>query len=369
MVIGLAAAALAAPVVCEPGEAARLVRDANIEPTRVPVTHPWLVPGLARASQAAAAAAVAQECDAGGELVVQRGDQYEGAGWSAYMVVLSRVELEGCSLVHHRVPISVGIGPEEQPHYTVGEPLPEERTPLDASCPDPAVWREQTVIDGENTAVRLVLVVDHAGDQVTHSHVAVRTASPAGWEEQVLVTPAPPRLLDPAAAGPLLRLAPTPEGDVFVVASQDRALAPCRALGGQTVWRHAPGGWVASEGRDALRLLAEHALWRYAGDDGWLLILALDDEEDEDLIDPRIRRLQRRDPEPLMKLHSGDFPGLHAGYVVVTPAPWPTEALADAARGRWRRSALAYVKAAWRAPDPCVPPPAGPSAPAPQDSR
>lgn len=349
--IWLAAAAAAAPVVCDPDQAARLLQDAEIRPERVPVTHPWLVPGLARGGDAGVAAAVARECDGPGELVVQRADQYEDAGWAAYVVVLSRVERDGCSLLHHRLPISVGIG-GDAPVYRIRGSLPPERTPI-ADCPDPAVWREHRVIGGENSAVRLVLVVDREGERVTHSHVAVRTADPTGWSEQILLDPAPPRLLDPTAAGPTVRLARTADRTTLVVASGDRSPPPCRPLGGQTVWRWEAGRWVASEGREALTLLASHGLWRYAGDDGWFLILAIDDEDDEDLMAPRKRRLEKRDPEPLYTLKSADFPGLHAGYVVVTPGPWPTEAEAQAARGRWRRGAVAYVKAAWRASDPC----------------
>ena len=350
--IALAMAAQAAPVVCDPDAAARLVRDADVEPQRVPVTHPWLVPGLARSTgDAETAAAVRAECDAGGELVVQRGEQYDGAGWSAYVVVLSRVERQGCSLVHHRVPISVGIDGDEV-RYRIRGPLPEERTPID-DCLEPAVSRLQTVIGGHDDAVRLVLVTDHEGDRVTHTHVAVRTADPTGWTDQILLDPAPARLSDPAGAGPRVRLAPTPSGDTLVVASSDRTAPPCRALGGQTVWERTDAGWVALRGRDALARLASEGLWRYAGDDGWMLILAFDDEEDRHLMVPRMSRFQRRDDEPLYLLDSAGFPGLHAGYVVLTPAPWPTEDLALAARGRWRRNALAYVKRAWAAPPAC----------------
>lgn len=40
----------AAPVVCDPSAAARLVEEARIEPHRVPVTHPRLAPGIDRKS-------------------------------------------------------------------------------------------------------------------------------------------------------------------------------------------------------------------------------------------------------------------------------------------------------------------------------
>jgi hypothetical protein len=70
-------------------------------------------------------------------------------------------------------------------------------------------------------------------------------------------------------------------------------------------------------------------------------------------VSSRMDRLRRRDGDTLYMLDSADFPELNGGFVVVAPAPWPTEAEARRARGRWKRSALAYVKSAWRAPDPC----------------
>lgn len=365
--VGASTPAFAAPVVCDSAEAARLLVDARIDERRVPVTHPWLVPGLARRAgdargappgQAAVAAAVAEECAAGGELVVERAEQVEQGSWAAYVVVLSRAERQGCSLVHHRLPISVGFGPTAaDTTYGLRGELPPERTPLDG-CPEPAVWRSQTQLAGGDGAVRLFVVADHRGDAIEHSHVAVRTASPTGWREQVLLDPAPPRLLDPSAGGPLVALASTRDDETLIVASHDRHVGEdgaCTAVGGQVVWRRGPEGvWSAIAQREALTLLAQQGLWRFAGDDGWLLILAQDDEDDRDLVGPRTRRLQRRDPEPLYVLTSSSFPMLYAGFVVITPAPWPTEAEAFRARGRWGRSGWAYVKRAWQAADPCA---------------
>lgn len=223
-------------------------------------------------------------------------------------------------------------------------------------CQVPAAWRQEQVIAGEDDAVRLVLVTDHEGEAIVHTHVAVRRATPGGWSEQVLLDPAPPRLLDPQAAGPTVELARRRDGEPVVVVSHDRTPGLCRPLGGQEVWRATDGVWTSVSGREALTALAREGLWRQAGDDGFLLILGQDDEDDADLVEPRRRRLQRRDPEPLYLMSSSDFPGLVPGFVMIVPAPWPTEAEAEAAKGRWTRSASVYVKQAWIAPDPCAAP-------------
>ena len=350
-----ASVAAAAPVVCDPVEAERLVRDAYIDVQRVPVTHPWLVPGLAR--NAAGSNGIAEEiaslCDAEGQMQITYWptDQHGEADWSAYVVLLTVTRTEGCGLVHRTLPLSVGIGPGG-PRYSL-RGAPTTRFTPKQGCPDPATERREELLAGAGTAVRLVLIKDIVRNETVETHVAVRTATAAGWTEQIIASPAPPRLLDPTAPGPTIALAQGDEGAPLIVRSGDRTPSPCRALGGQTVWRSTPIGWKKVDGRDALTLLARKGLWRYAGDDGWLLILAQDDEEDIDLVRPRRRRLRRRDPEELYLLYSADFPGLYAGYVVITPGPWPTEAAAQAARGRWKRAAFAYVKRAWVAPDPC----------------
>jgi hypothetical protein len=301
----LASIAAAAPVVCDPAEAERVRVDARIDELRAPVTHPWLVPGLARQSgDPDVRAEVARLCAGEGNLFVERADVYEQSGWSSHLLVLSRIEQDGCSLVHHRVPLSVGIGP--------------------------------------------------AGDAIVHTHVAVRRASPEGWSDQILLDPAPPRLLDPTAAGPDLALARSRSGEPLVVLSHDRTADPCVPLGGQEVWRSTDRGWTSVSGREALTLLALEGLWRLAGDDGFFLILGQDKESDADLVEPRRRRLQRRDPGRLYLMSSSDFPGLNPGFVMIVPAPWPTAEEAEAAKGRWTRSASVYVKQAWIASDACA---------------
>lgn len=350
----LVASAVAAPVVCDPDEAERVLVDARIDELRAPVTHPWLVPGLARRTgDPAVSEEVARLCAGKGNLFVERAEVYEQSGWSAHLLVLSRIELDGdCSLVHHRVPLSVGIGPSGATYRVRGE-LPPERTPMGA-CAAPAVWRQERIVAGGDEAVRLVLVIDHAGDEVVHTHVAVRQATPGGWSDQVLLDPAPPRLLDPTAAGPEVGLARARNGDPVVVVTHARTDSPCRAVGGQEVWRSTDQGWTSVTGREALTVLAREGLWRLAGDAGYLLILGQDNERDADLVEPRRRRLQRRDPEPLYLMSSSDFPGLNPGFVMITPAPWATAAEAEVAKSRWTRSASAYVKRAWIAPDPCA---------------
>jgi hypothetical protein len=352
----LALRAGAAPVICDPELAERLVVDARIDVARVPVTHPWLVPGLARkAADPATAQAVERICASGGDLFVERAESVERPGFKAYALVLSRVEPDGCALVHERVPLSIGIG-LAGPTYTLRGSLPPERTPTEG-CEAPAEWREERLVAGRGDVVRLVLVLDHRGDEIVRTHVVVRTASRDGWAEHVLIEPAPPRLLDPGASGPTLEMARAPDGQVLVALSHDRLLSrdkpgACRALGGQEVWQLGPVG--VSEpvsGREALTLLARTGLWKLAGDDGYLLILAQDDEEDIDLFDARRRRLQKRDPEPLYLLSSSAFPKLNAGYILITPGPWESEELAREAKGRWSRSGT--IKQAWAAPDPC----------------
>jgi hypothetical protein len=351
VVIALAFTARAATVVCDPAEARRILVDANIDEARAPVTHPWLVPGLAvAAGEPRVAEVVRAICARGGDLSVEPADAWEDIGWAAYTLLVTSSERDACGLVHHHVSLSIGIR-LGAPRYSLRAALPDERTPL-ASCDAPATWRSERVIDGEQSAVRLVVVEDHEGDAVRR-HLVARRAGPGGWVDQELLDPAPPRVADPAAAGPLVRLAPTRTGEPWIVASQDRLLGPCSPLGGQQVWRWVGERWVRSEGRGALGLLAREGLWRYAGDDGWMLILAQDDEGDLDLLLPRVRRLQERVPEDLLEpLASADFPRLNPGFYVAVPVPWATEAEARAARSAWNIPP-SYVKRAWAAVDPC----------------
>lgn len=353
--IALLATAHAASVVCDGAEARRVLVEARIDEARVPVTHPWLVPGLAReALDPEAAAAVARVCEEGDERFVDRAESYQGPGWSAHTLVLVGVSRQGCSVVHHRVALTVGIGPDGT-RYSLRASLPDERTP-DQTCDAAAVWQEERVLAGADAEVRLVRQVDHQGDRVVGSRLLVRRADPGGWSEQTLIEPAPPRVWElpdrgQGAAGPEVALASTRSGEPLVVASHDRTAAPCRPIGGQTVWRLERDRWVAIDGRDAATLLARAGLWRLAGDDGWMLIVAQDDDDEVALLDPRLRRLQRRSSDPLFLMSSSDFPELNGGFRVIAPGPWATEAEARAARRDWGRGG--YVKLAWRAADPC----------------
>ena len=376
----LAASALAAPVICDPDLAERLLVDARIDIARVPVTHPWLLPGLARRSaDPATVAAVERLCAPGGDLFVERAESSEQPDFKAYTIILSRSRFEpgSCALVHERVPISVGVG-QGPPVYRLRGELPLERTPAEG-CAEPAEWREERLLDAEGV-VRMVLAIDHRGEEIVRSHVAIRAASRQGWDEVILRSPAPPRSLGEGASGPILEMAEDPrEGQVLVALTHDRKLRTegprprCEPIGGQIVWqieRSSEGSEDTGtlsirelSGRDALAVIARAGLWQLAGDDGWLLILAQDDEEDQflsqdgeeqrTLVYARVRRLQRRDPEPLYVLSSSDFPGLNAGFLVITPGPWSSEGEAREARSRWTRSAGSSIRQAWEAIDPC----------------
>jgi NAD(P)-dependent dehydrogenase (short-subunit alcohol dehydrogenase family) len=74
------------------------------------------------------------------------------------------------------------------------------------------------------------------------------------------------------------------------------------------------------------------------------------------LVARRKERLERRHPDTdLLVLPSAWFPGLNAGFIVATTAPYATEADAKAARAAWRPKMQTYIKKAWTAPDPCAP--------------
>jgi hypothetical protein len=345
------ATALAASVVCDPAEARRILEDANVDELRAPVTHPWLVPGLARSvASPEVAAAIGAVCQGGGDLSVERADQWEDVGWAAYALVLTLAERDACGLVHRRVPLSIGIS-DGVARYSIRGELPDERTPLEG-CEEAAVWRSEETVDGDRSPVRLVSVGDHRGEQVER-HLVARRAGPEGWTDQRLLDVTPPRLLDPRASGPVVRLARTRGGEPWVVSSHERRGPGCVAVGGQVVWRWVDGRWERSEGREALAWLTREGLWRFAGDDGWMLILAQDNDRQEALLEPRQRRLQRLVSEPLLRLESADFPKLNPGFYVLTPAPWATAAEARAARAQWDIPS-SYIKRAWVAVDPCA---------------
>ncbi len=345
------ASAQAASVICDPVEAARIVVDARIDERRAPVTHPTLVPGLARGAASSSpqlAAAIDALCTAG-DATVERGDRYVGPGWAAHTVLLASRRQEGCELVVERIAIDIGIDGDAV-QYALRGGLPQARSPL-GECDQPAIFRDEHVLDGAGAAVRLVRVSDHGPDGATH-HLVVRTAAPTGWTEQLLMDPAPPRVVD-GTAGPRVHLVWGPD-DTWVVAHDDRTETPCRPVPGQTVWTPQPDAtWRPHTGREALHLLAERGAWRAAGEPAWFLILALDDAQDLRMLESRRSRLAQRDPEPLYNWASDDFPLLQPGYVFVAPAPWASEASAQAARGPWKRRRAAYVKEAWSAPTPC----------------
>lgn len=348
-----ATAAWAAPVVCSPDEARTLVAEARIDPVRVPVTHPWLVPGLAwQSADDDLRAALRALCAPGGERTIDLADRWETAQWSAYTLLVTRAESRGCVLVQETVALSVGVTLDAPPTYDLRGRLPVAHTPI-GDCEEAPRYREETVLAGEGEPVRLVLVEDRAGDLRTHSAVVARRATPRGWTQQVLLSPAPDRLLT-GGEGPMVVLA-RPPGDTWVVATADRVMAPsCAPRPGQTVWTWREDRWVPVTGRDALTLLATAGLWRLAGQDGWLLVLAQDDEDDQALLDARRRRLERRRPDtPLLTLESSRFPELNPGFLIVSPGPWAERAAAEAAEATWRRRSTSYVKRAWPAANGC----------------
>lgn len=353
--IALAAAALAGPVICDPQGAAALVADARIAPRRAPVTHPELVPGLALASPSTDPAlreALSDLCAAPEVLSIAPGDRWEDSGFTAITWLLVASAPRGCALVQRGVAVSVGIGEDGDPHYALRGPLPEATTPI-GDCPTPVAWRDEQVLAGEGSPVRVVLVADRVDGAVVRSEVLARRATAAGWSEQTLLAPAPPRALG-GFDGPLLSLVDGADGP-WIAAHADRVGGPdaCAPVPDQTVWTHDGAAWVAHTGRDALALLASRGRWRLAGTDGWLHLVAQDDDVDAEVLAYRHRRLQRRYPEPLHVWPSAELPGLNPGFLVVAPAPFPAEAEARAARDAWRSLHRHYVKRAWTAPDPC----------------
>lgn len=322
------------PVICDPAEATALLRDAEIDERRAPVTHPWLVPGLAAASgDEGVRTALIGLCTPGAELSVERGDAWEQGAGGAYVLEVTRSLQEGCSLVRDRVALTVGVAPEGAA-YAIRGPLPRDVTPI-GDCDEAAVWREERVLDGGDGDLRLVELVDRDGDEVTHRAVVVRRATVGGWREQVLLDPSPaspPRLL--------------PAVDLVVATTCD---------GGQRVWHLDEDHWVEESGRPAATRLARAGAWRQCGQEGWFLIVGQDDEDDADLVEPRVRRQQRRTTEPLSLWTSADFPELNPGYVVIAPDPYATREEAEAASEDFPRSRQVYVKRAWPRASACEP--------------
>ncbi|MEO0601104.1 MAG: hypothetical protein AAF211_06685 [Myxococcota bacterium] len=351
MVTGLLLA-FGARVVCEPATAVRILEDARIDEVRAPQSHPQLVPGLARRSapDSPLAAVLAAWCTTD-DLSVRPGASWEGPEGSAYEIVVTRAQEQGCALLQERLSLSVGISPEG-PQYRLLDRPPPDLTPT-RDCADEPEWREVSAI-GRRGPVLLRLLRDRRGQgRVVHSEIEVWWASPAGWTRQTLARPAPRRYLTSDGGGPAYHLG-GPRDESWVVASHDRTDPPCHARTGQTVWQLDPtrARWTPIDGRSALTHLARSGEWQLAGDDGWFLVLAQDEELDEPLLRPRMRRMQRRVPEPLHLFRSADFPRLNPGYLAIAPGPWPDRAGAEAFLAeRPRRGA--YVKQAWSAPDPC----------------
>lgn len=358
MVILLAVAA-AAPVFCDPEAARQLAEDAGIGPGRIPVIQPNLLPGLARATADDAVVAVIESlCGDGENVSLAPAERWEGAGFGAFSYVLTASRTEGCVLEQEAAVLTVGVVGDT---LTVGlrGRLPPTITPI-GDCETQPSWREERVVAGVGTPVRVVLVSDYDGEASKHVLVA-RRATEAGWHEQVLLDPAPARLVG-GEDGPLIALLGTE--DPWIVAHADRRVTEgCEPVQGQVVWRWKQDGWSRSEDRDALGRLADRGAWRLAGQDGWFLIVAQDNLSDQGLLEARTRRLQRRMDEPLHLRPSSAFPGFNAGYLIVSPDPWPTEAQARAAKKQWGRRTGAYVKRGWEAPDPCAPASSGEEVP------
>ena len=350
MVISLLIAR-AAPVICDPASARQLVDDAGLPPERIPVIQPNLLPGLARATADAEVGKVLDRlCGDGTNVSLSAGDTWEGPGFGAYTFVLTRSRTEGCVLEQEAVVLSVGVVADEPLRLGMLGRRPATLTPL-GDCEATAQYRDEEVLAGEGTAVRLVRVTDHVGDEATHRIVA-RRADAEGWHEQLLLDPAPERL-DGGGSGPLLSLLGAE--DPWIVAHGDRTVeGGCTPVPGQIVWRWTDTRWERLEGREALGRLADRGAWRLAGEDGWFLVVAQDIPSDRQLLAARARRLQKRDPAPLLLRPSADFPLLNAGYLFVAQDPWPTEQEAREAKRRWGRRTGAYVKRGWVATDPCV---------------
>ena len=356
MLLALVATALGAPVLCSPEAAFGLLTEARIEEERAPISHPELVPGLARASEHASPAlrrSLADLCREGGTLSVVGADSWRDQGWSAYALYLTRTERQGCLLEAMTLPVSVGIDDGRATYDLLREGAGSaSATPL-GDCDEAPAWMEERVLSGQNGPVRLVLQSMHEGEEIASSRVLVRWATGLGWREQVLVQPAPPRLLDPDAGGP--RMVMTDVGEHWIVMSGDREITSegCQARAGQQLWRLRGDHWEDVTGEEALRALASRGLWRLAGDDGWLAIVTQDEEEDEALVEARARRLGELNQQEVMVVRSSWFPMLNPAFSVAMLGPFPTEAEARASLKGFRGGARRYTKQAWRAPSTC----------------
>lgn len=344
-----------APVVCDADDAWRIVTEARIDPGRAPVSHPELVPGLAlRAADTdeALKSAISEVCAPGGTLSLSPAESWDAADWSARTWILTRSEPDGCALAERSIALTVGIRGGEAVYRLRGR-LPDSRTPV-GDCAEVAQFRDERTVDGDDGPVRLVVVLDQVGGDVVRQTLILREASASGWRERPLLDPAPERMLS-GGDGPVVELTDRLDPK-WAVAHADRRGAPpdCTSLAGQTVWT--PPDWTPQTGDAALRLLAERGLWRFAGEDGWFLIVAQDDEEDAERLLQRADRLRARSGMELLVVPSAWFPGLNPGYLIAIPPPFASRADAEAARQRWSPRRQAYVKRAWAALDPCARP-------------
>ncbi len=356
MVWMLLAWAVAAPTVCDPGQAAQLLADARIDERRAPVTHPELMPGLALASEASdprLREVLSTLCSDSESVSVAPAESWEDAGFSAYSYRVTGSQTVGCSLFQSTVTVSVGVQPSRPPTYALRSESPITSTPI-GDCETAARWREESVIDGDADRVRLVLVIDRTRSGIQDSQVVIRTATDHGWTEDLLVSPAPERYVG-GVSGPILTLAETGEGDVWVVAHANRVVRDesCLVVPGQMVWQWDGTMWTPTDGREALALLGRRGLWRLAGSDGWLHMVVQDREGNDEVLAYRATRLAERYPEPLRLYQSSDLPGLNPGFLVMAPAPFATEEQATVARKSWRSMHRHYVKRAWTQPNPC----------------
>ena len=349
--------ALAAPrVVCDQLEADKLVEEALIEVANVPRSHPYLIPGLALASgdtDDALRDELKKMCDSGHDLSYYPAESWDSATYSAHTFVFTTNREEGCTLFQQAIAVTVGFEPGEADarlRFGLRDRLPATHLPL-GECETVGTRRDETTLAGTESPVRIFLVEDFTGNDSSHSRIVVRRASSAGWEEQILAEPAPSRYLD-GRGGPEFALAKV-DDDYWVISSHDRTdTEACSAIDGQVVWTW-EAGWNPVDGRDALWSLASQGLWRHAGQDAWFLVLDQDDPFQREDVAARMGRMQRKNELPLQILDSSDFPGLNAGYLIVTPAPFTNASSAKKMTKAWGRRARAYVKQAWEAEDPC----------------
>lgn len=346
--VSLLATAWALPVVCDPSEARRLLDETRVAEDRVPVLAPHLLPALARdAASDETKALLDRLCEAPERLSIAEVDTWETGAWRAALFRMTESRTESCALVQQSALLSVGVRPDEDLVVDVLEVPPPEITPI-GDCPAKPAYRDESLLADTDAGVRLFLQTDHAGE-VRTARVIARRARSTGWHQQTLLDPAPAHLLG-GAGGPLVDL--TGGSNPWIVAHHTTR-EDCTPVGGQTVWRWQEGRWVPGEGREALGWLADRGLWRLAGDAGWFLVVAQDDPTDRALLAARMRKRASLTDDRLTLRESGRFPEMNAGFLFASPAPWPTEAEAEAARLAWPRKTGVYVRQGWEVTPVC----------------